>query len=113
MRAGVLAGFRGWAVSYATDSARKEIADAFTAMHATPTAETANRVATALGAFQVACEAEAVSRFSESFALQAYSHLAVGLAAALPTDEPLLVDHMREARAILEAGMTYARKVQP
>lgn len=72
--------------------------------------EKINASATALNKFQKACEVEAVEIFARNFCGGAIEHLGAGLAAALPTDEPLLTDHMRSAQSILESALSYARE---
>lgn len=97
-------------MSAAIDSAREAVIKALTECGREYSVEAINRSASALGAFQKACEVEAVEVFAKNFCGEALAHLAAGLAGSLPTDEPLLTDHMRAARAILESALSYARE---
>lgn len=74
------------------------------------TVETVDASASALNEFQRACEVEAVELFAKNFCGEALAHLGAGLSGSLPTDEPLLTDHMKAAQSILEAALRYARE---
>lgn len=97
-------------MSAAVDSARAAVIKALSECGRDSSVEAINDAASALTAFQRACENEAVAIFAKTFCGEAWAHIAAGLAAALPTDEPLLVDHMRSALAILKAGLDYSRE---
>jgi hypothetical protein len=97
-------------VSVAIDNAREAVIKALTACGKEYSPEAISKSAAALCAFQKACESEAVAIFAKNFCSNAWAELSAGMSAALPSDEPLLVGHMRSAIAILQAGLDYARE---
>jgi hypothetical protein len=97
-------------VSVAVDNAREAVIKALHESGQNPgSLEKINASASALCAFQKACETEAVQLFAKHFCGEAHSHLACAIAQSIDTDDQLIVGHMRSAAAILNSGLSYAR----